>query len=156
MSAIFDFPKRKRPRAPIRTFSERSPKISTIKTKIARTFFFLFLCESGNWEKLQRERRSAEAMNRSIGRLAGIASVFSRGFRSTASVTMPMKVRFSGYFHLWRENFWCVPFFAALLAHARNHNESWALRWRIFHPISHFSNVYSLVVSFYCNGSADY
>ena len=32
-------------------------------------------------------------MQRSVGRLSGIASVFSRGFRSTASVAMPIKVR---------------------------------------------------------------
>ncbi|KAJ7382773.1 Peroxiredoxin-5, mitochondrial [Desmophyllum pertusum] len=31
-------------------------------------------------------------MHRSINRLGGIASVFSRGFRSTASVAMPIKV----------------------------------------------------------------
>ncbi|XP_078344910.1 peroxiredoxin-5, mitochondrial-like [Oculina patagonica] len=31
-------------------------------------------------------------MHRSIGRLGGIASVFLRGFRSTASVAMPIKV----------------------------------------------------------------
>ena len=68
-------------------------------TKIVRTF----QCKSGNWETFQHERRSAglqklaEAMNRSIGRLAGIACVFSRGFRSTAPVTMPIKVIFSGF-----------------------------------------------------------
>ena len=35
----------------------------------------------------------AKAMNRSIRRLGGIAFAFSRGFRSTASVAMPIKVR---------------------------------------------------------------
>lgn len=35
----------------------------------------------------------AKAMNRSIARLGGIASVISRGFRSTASAAMPIKVR---------------------------------------------------------------
>lgn len=62
-------------------------------------------------------------MNRSIGRLAGIVSVFSRGFRSTASVTMPMKVRFSGFFHLWRETHSCVPFFAALVTCTREESQ---------------------------------
>jgi len=32
-------------------------------------------------------------MNRSITRLSGIASTFTRGFRSTAFVAMPIKVR---------------------------------------------------------------
>ena len=31
-------------------------------------------------------------MQRSVGRLSGIATVFSRGFRSSAFVTMPIKV----------------------------------------------------------------
>lgn len=36
---------------------------------------------------------SEEVMQRSIIRLSGIASVFSRGFRSTAFAAMPIKVR---------------------------------------------------------------
>ena len=34
-----------------------------------------------------------EEMNRSVTRLSGIASTFTRGFRSTAFVAMPIKVR---------------------------------------------------------------
>lgn len=54
-SAIFDFLKRKKPRALFRTLFDPYPKITA---KILRRFFFLGSTR-GNWEKSQQERKSS-------------------------------------------------------------------------------------------------
>lgn len=49
--------------------------------------------EDLNENRQERVYDKQEEMNRSITRLSGIASTLTRGFRSTAFVAMPIKVR---------------------------------------------------------------
>lgn len=88
-SAILDFLKRKESRVLFRTFSELLPN----GPKVLRRFIALLTNRVGTGRSYSNGGSHPQAMHRSIGRLSGIASVFSRGFRSTASVAMPIKVR---------------------------------------------------------------
>lgn len=77
-------------------FIDRPLKITRIIPEIVRGLFSLFCVRVGTgkasaWEEVTP--KLAKVMSKSIGRLGRIASVFSRGFRSTASVAMPIKVR---------------------------------------------------------------
>ena len=115
-----------------------------------------FLCKSGNWDKVSAgEEVTPEAMNRSIARLAGIVSVFSRGFRSTSSLTMPIKVRFSGFFSFVAWELLMCSFLRCATCTRGTARNLRQFAGKFSTPISHFSNVFSLVVSFSCSWSAD-
>ena len=65
-----------------------------LHTSLLRTLTIRRHEEARRFErKSTRVYDKKEEMNRSITRLSGIASTFTRGFRSTAFVAMPIKVR---------------------------------------------------------------